>query len=208
MPKKKSTNVFYGKIKTIEDASKVLKQVGYVFYATAGLNTLLALYVLFKHDSYIFFVDIATMLLLAYFLPNRRSRALAIGSLLYALLIVYTSIMSRMTGNIVEWGGGNTFLAIILVWTAIRSIQATFIYHRLQASLVYWRNVAIIWSTIAAVIILAMMGVAAYAVFLGENDHLALTEDQMGNYVTWIWLLLTSVIFVFGTRLLPYSEAE
>ena len=112
--------------------------------------------------------------------------------------------MSRMTGNIAEWGGGNVFLAIIYVWATIRGIQATFIHHRLQSSQPNWRNVVIIWSTAITLIVLAVAGVATYAIAMGEGEQLALTDDQMGDILTWIWIVLTAVVFIFGTRRLSF----
>ncbi len=72
-------------------------------------------------------IDVAVLVILAVVLRRWKSRVAAVLLLLTSMGIVVTTILTKF--GIAEAGGSNIFLALILLWTAIRAVHSTFLLH-------------------------------------------------------------------------------
>jgi len=118
---KKNTTKFvaiYHKIDTKEKAEKVLKESVLAFFFISFLMILAGF---FLNKSY--FIDFAIVAILAFFLFMTSSRIVAILFVLWATGGIVMTILNILGQT---YGGTNIFLAIITLWIAIRTVQATF----------------------------------------------------------------------------------
>jgi hypothetical protein len=118
-PKKKR---FVSKIESREDALKHIKDTSNAFFFIAVLQAALAywigLWVLL--DAVIYAVG-------GFFLRRFNSRAAAVVLLVLALVGAGVTVANSVGVNL---GGGNNFiLALIILWAAVRAVEATFKLH-------------------------------------------------------------------------------
>jgi uncharacterized membrane protein YfhO len=105
-----------------EDALKVAKDCANGFFVMAAIQGCVGF---FLAPSML--VDAAVIAILAAILRFKHSRVAAILLLLLSLLLVVTTTLVKL--GISKTGGSNIFLAVIVLWCAIRSVQATFLLH-------------------------------------------------------------------------------
>jgi apolipoprotein N-acyltransferase len=115
-PKKKGS---FSKLESREDALKLVKDTSSAFFVIAVLQAALAywigLSILF--DAVIYAVG-------GFFLRRFNSRVAAVALLVLALVGACVTVANRIGANL---GGGNNFiLASIVLWAAVRAVEATF----------------------------------------------------------------------------------
>jgi len=123
----KKKSFMAAKIVLREDALAMVKEASTAFFFIAGLEAVLSFLVGF---SILF--DAAVFAIGAFFLRRFNSRAAAVVLLLLAIAATASTVGNRLGGN--YGGGGNVFLACIVLWVAARAVEATFKLHgRLSA---------------------------------------------------------------------------
>lgn len=118
-------NSMFGKIKTKEDALKVIKESSNGFFILAGIQAVLGYFVV----GFSALIDAGIYALLAFFLKRFKSRVSAVILLIVSLLSLFVTFINKVEN---AQGGRNTLLAIMVVFVAFRSIQATFKYYKLN----------------------------------------------------------------------------
>jgi Flp pilus assembly protein TadB len=109
----------FAKIESREDALKTIKDCAYGFFTVAAIQAGLGY---FFAPSLI--IDAALYVVLAGIMIKWHSRVAAVFLLIIACFAVYMTVLNRL-GMAAE-GGNNIFLAAIILWAAIRSVEATF----------------------------------------------------------------------------------
>ncbi|CAM4527574.1 MULTISPECIES: hypothetical protein [Myxococcus] len=167
---------FTSPITSADDADKALKDASKALWFIAGLQTLALLVLAFlaKGDSAKHIGGLVDALILAvgaYFLPRRRSRALAVVVLLLASVGLVTTVLNRMGASLS--GGRNIWLGLALVAISVSGVRAAFAYHRYVPSRAQLGNIALVvvlTSVYAAITLVATLIVAAV---LGLSDDQA-----------------------------------
>jgi len=110
---------WFSKIESREDALKVVKDTSLVFFVVAALQTALSFLVGFSvlFDAFIYVVG-------SFFLRRYHSRAAAVVLLVLAVVGAGVTFANKAGANL--GGGNNVFLALIVLWAAIRAVEATF----------------------------------------------------------------------------------
>lgn len=122
-PKKK--NAWYGKIETKEEALKVIKDASNGFYFLAALQIVLGYFIMGASAI----VDGVIFAVCAFLLRKLNSRVVAIILLLLSVGGLIVTGINKFGGGT---GGRNIILAVIMIWTSIRAIQATFELRKFQ----------------------------------------------------------------------------
>lgn len=109
----------FSKIESREDALKVVKDTSLGFFVVAGLQAALSFLVGFSvlFDAVIYVAG-------GFFLRRFNSRAAAVVLLLLAIAGAGVTFANKAGANL--GGGSNIFLALIVLWAAIRAVEATF----------------------------------------------------------------------------------
>jgi hypothetical protein len=118
------------KIETAEEARKVIKEASSGFFIVAALQAALSVVIL---KNLLGLVDVALMVVGALLLRAFNSRAAAVGLLVLALAEAGTTFANRFGAEL--GGGNNVFLALVMLWIALRAVQATFKLKRLSTTL-------------------------------------------------------------------------
>ncbi|MEI6660241.1 MAG: hypothetical protein WCK91_02355 [bacterium] len=124
-PKK---NAWFGKIETKEEALKVIKDSSNGFYFLAALQIVIGYFLLGLPAI----IDGVIFAVLAFLLRKFNSMVVAVLLLLLSVGAVVVTAINQFGGGT---GGRNTILAVIMIWTSIRAVQATFKLHKLEKSL-------------------------------------------------------------------------
>lgn len=113
---------FFSKIASRDDALKVAKDTSSAFFFLAVLQGAFAYWVGLSvmFDAVIYAVG-------GFFVRRFQSRAAAVVLLVLALVGAVVTFGNRVGANI--GGGNNIFLAIIVLWAAVRAVEATFKLH-------------------------------------------------------------------------------
>ena len=119
---KKKTYIF-SKIHCKEDALKVIREGSMGFFTVAALQAGLSY---FLAPSLLF--DAIVHVILAGILLKWKSKMAAILLLIIASSAGYMTITNRM--SLTAEGGNNIVLATVVLWIAIRSVEATFKLNR------------------------------------------------------------------------------
>lgn len=119
MEAKKSRNGLFSRIHSREDALKTIRDCAIGFFTVAVLQALVGLFIFPG-----LLMDAALLAILAGIMLKWHSRVAAVLLLILAGLTAYTTLLNRL--GITDEGGRNIFLAIILLWAGIRSVEATF----------------------------------------------------------------------------------
>ena len=116
MKKKKG---WFAKIESRDDALKVIKDVSMGFFFVAVLQGALSFLVGFStiFDAVVYAVG-------GFFLYRYNSRATAVILLILAFVAVGVTFANKAGADL--GGGNNIFLAFIVLWAAIRAVEATF----------------------------------------------------------------------------------
>jgi hypothetical protein len=110
---------WFSGIGTREDAEKTAKDCGNGFFAVAALQGLLGAFIA---PSLI--LDAAVYAICGYFVRFKYSRVAAVVALILATIAGVTTVMNRMGQNV--GGGNNIFVAAIVIFAGVRSVEATF----------------------------------------------------------------------------------
>jgi len=112
----------FSKIESREDALNVVKDTSMGFFIVAGLQALLSFLV-----GYVVLFDALVYVVGGYFLRRFNSRIAAVVLLLLAFAGAGVTLANRGGANL--GGGSNIILALIILWAAIRAVEATFKLH-------------------------------------------------------------------------------
>lgn len=114
--------VWFSRIKTREDALKMVKDMSMAFLVLAGIQAVLS----FAVDSTVLY-ESAILAVGGFFLRRFNSRSAAVVLLLIAALGIGVTFANAAGADL---GGGRNFvLALIVLWAAIRALEATFKLH-------------------------------------------------------------------------------
>jgi hypothetical protein len=106
-------------IESRDDALKVVRESSSGFFLVAAIQAALSFVVGF---SILF--DAAVYAIGGFFLRRFKSRVAAVVLLLLAALAAFATLANRFGEKV--GGGSNIILAAIVLWTAIRAVEATF----------------------------------------------------------------------------------
>jgi hypothetical protein len=115
-------NQFFAKIASRDDALSVVKQSAYGFWVVAAIQGGLGVFIA---PSMLF--DAACYAVLAAVLLRWRSRVAAILLLLLSGTALTVTVLNKM--GVMQQGGTNIILAVIIAYTAIRAVEATLKIH-------------------------------------------------------------------------------
>lgn len=120
-PTKKKYSLF-AKIESYADALKVIKDSASAFIWVGALEAIVGLFLLpeLLFDAFLYFF-------LGLVLIYVRSRIAAVLLLLLSGAAVVVTFLNQL--GIMDEGGTNIFLALIVFWAAIRAVEATFKLH-------------------------------------------------------------------------------
>lgn len=119
MEEKERKKGMFAKIESREDALKTIKDCAMGFFVVAAIQAGLGYFIA---PSLI--IDAVLYAVLAGIMLKWQSRIAAAFLLVIACFAVYMTVLNRL-GMAAE-GGNNIFLAAIILWAAIRSVEATF----------------------------------------------------------------------------------
>lgn len=122
-PKKR----MFSKIETREEALDVIKDSSNGFFVVAGIQIVIGIILM---PSII--LDGVVFAVLGLMLRQLNSRIVAVLLLLVSIGSFVMTSMNKF--GVTSEGGGNIFLAGLMVYVSIRAIQATFKYHLLLKS--------------------------------------------------------------------------
>lgn len=124
-PKAKKYSLF-SKIENEDDALKTIKDSSNAFLVIAGLTILFGVIL-----APLAIVDGLLYIILALLLRHYKSRVVAVLLMIVTLGAVVITFLNLVSKNHTsETGGNNIFLVLIMLWAAVRSIDATFKYHK------------------------------------------------------------------------------
>jgi hypothetical protein len=115
----KKKNALFSKIESREEALKVVKDASTGFYIIAALNAALAFIIGFSilFDAIVYLVG-------GFLIRKYNSKVAAICLLIFASMGAMVTVANKAGANL--GGGNNIFLAVIILWAAIRAVDATF----------------------------------------------------------------------------------
>ena len=119
MEEKEKKKGMFAKLESREDALKTIKDCAMGFFVVAAIQAGLGYFIA---PSLI--IDAVLYAVLAGIMLKWKSRIAAVFLLVIACFAVYMTVLNRL-GMAAE-GGNNIFLAAIILWAAIRSVEATF----------------------------------------------------------------------------------
>lgn len=122
MANEKKKSGIFSKITNREDALKVAKDCGNGFFVVAAIQGGIGFFIA---PSLI--IDAAIYALCGYFIRFKLNRTAAVIALILSSIALVTTFLNKMGQNV--GGGNNIFLAIIIVITAVRAVEATFKLH-------------------------------------------------------------------------------
>ena len=113
---------WFSKIESRADALKVVKDTSTGFFVVAALQAALSFLVGFSvlFDAVVYVVG-------GFFLRRFNSRIAAVVLLVLALFGAGVTVANKLGENL--GGGNNIFLALIVLWAAVRAVEATFKLH-------------------------------------------------------------------------------
>jgi len=120
-------SAWFSKIETHEQALVVIKDTSNVFFFVAVL-----LFALSSTIGYEVLWDAAIFVVGGFFLRKFNSRAAAVILLIVATAMVGATI-ANLTGTNLG-GGQNIILAVIVLWAAVRAVQATYKFRNLTTT--------------------------------------------------------------------------
>ena len=108
----------FSKIKSRDDAQKTIKEWAFGFFGLAAIQGGIGYFI-----APLLILDAVAIAVLAGIMFKWNSRIAAVLLLLLACASGYSTVLSRL--GMAE-GGRNLILAVIFLWGAIRSVEATF----------------------------------------------------------------------------------
>jgi len=124
-PKTKPKSKWFAAIATREEALKTINETALGFFALAGIQTVMSLFLIANRDNVglDLLIDVPLYVGLAAWLKWGRSRTAAVLLLIVASISVVTTVLGQL--KIID-GGRNMVLAGIVSWTAVKAVEATF----------------------------------------------------------------------------------
>lgn len=110
------------KIKSRDDAIKIAKECGMGFFVIAGIQGAIGAWLAPTH-----LFDAAIFAMCGFFIRRSFSRTAAVIALLLSLMAVVTTVMNKIGESV--GGGSNIVLTLIVLWAAVRSVEATLKLH-------------------------------------------------------------------------------
>ena len=110
---------WFSKIESRADALKTVRDTSSAFFVLAALQAALSFFVGFS-----VLLDAVIYVVAGYFLRRSNSRAAAVILLALAVLSAAVTFANKAGANL--GGGNNIILAFIVLWAAIRAVEATF----------------------------------------------------------------------------------
>jgi len=117
----------FSKIETREDAMKAIKDNAGGFFAVAVIQGLIGAFL-----APALIIDAVLIAVAAFIMRQWNSRVAAWALLLMSGLILATTVGNRL--GMTSQGGGNIFLAALMVWISIRSVKATILVNQRTAT--------------------------------------------------------------------------
>lgn len=191
-----------GKI-TPENADKNISDIAKGWYALAGLQAVLLAVIAWSTgvlDADL--LDPLVPLIGGYFLGRRKSRAVAVTLMAYALGTAATTIANKL--DLYGHGGTNVLLALFVLLWGWRGIRATWIHHQARGNPVAWARVAAVSGAGATCAVLVFLVVVVGAVVADWDLEGALFG------VAVLLAPLAGLILVMAplTRRYPFVAAE
>jgi len=115
---KRIKEIWIARIATKEQALGIVKSASVGFFFVAGIFIIFSFWM-----GLIEIINGILFAFLAFLLLKLKSRVSAVLLLLFSLLVAVVTVINKF-GN--GRGGRNVLLAVIIVWVAVRAVQATF----------------------------------------------------------------------------------
>ena len=194
---------FFSKIETKEQAEKVIREVSIVLYVVAAIDLLL--YVLYL-GKMVYVGEVVLLVLTGLLLRRSRSRSIAVVVAAYAIFIGILTFLAR-AGIYHEAGGQNVIVALIVIFTAIRGVNATWVYHRIQGTQTNTRGVVVLTAVAAVLTLVVFVGgfllAAANGYDLDKDSDSDSDSDSDAVGQMLVPFLVAPWFLVFG-RVLPF----
>jgi hypothetical protein len=113
---------WFNRIASREDALKTGKDASSAFFVVAAIQAALAFLVGFG-----ILFDAAVYAIGAFFVRRLHSRVAAVILLIVSLIAVGVTLANKAGAKL--GGGSNILLAVIVLWAAVRAVEATFKLH-------------------------------------------------------------------------------
>lgn len=170
MEKKK--NSYWGEhLDSIEDCEKLINETHWFLIVMAGLVCLFGFAI---KQFFILLPDIVFMIIVALLLKKYQSRSIATIIFIYSVFITMITFGHKLNMPFAkDFGGGtNVFFAMIFVYVAFKTMQATYKLFKLRNLAISWRHF-FIKSIIFVVLLLVIEFVALIMGAIVANDILA-----------------------------------
>ena len=171
MTMEKKKNTFWSwQLDNIEECEKFINEAHWFLIAMA---VIMCLGGIFLKQFWILLPDVIIMCIFAFLLKKYQSRTVSILILLYSIGITISTFGNKLNLAYAQGGSGgrNVFLALIFVYVAIKSVQATFKLFKLKNFAVSWKNF-IIKTIIFAPLLLIFGFIALVCCAIFQNDML------------------------------------
>jgi len=119
MAEAKKKSALTSRITTREDALATIKEASTGFFVVAAIMAALSFLI-----GFTVLVDAALFVVLAFLVRRFHSRVAAVLLLLLAVADAAATVANKLGYD--AGGGSNIFLAAIVLWAAIRAVEATF----------------------------------------------------------------------------------
>lgn len=142
----------------INDCEVFINEAHWFLIAMAGLTFVFSLLI---QQFFILLPDVIFMTLLALLLKKYQSRTIAMIIFLYSLLLSVITFGNKLNLSYAkDFGGGtNIFLAVIFVYIAFKTMQATFKLYKFKNYTISWKN--FLFKTIIFIILFLIFGFLA-----------------------------------------------
>lgn len=191
---------FY-KVESLEDAQEAMKAAYTSFYAIAGIQTLVILFLGTTSDTNLLthLLDPIFMVFMALLIQLRQSRTAAVLLLVYSIYIGLITMMARF-GAPIGVGGKNVVLAIMAIYGAYKGVQGTYKFHVFSKTRTIWKNTFKQTGIIAAYSI-SYFVIISLLTIVPEVE--ALSDNVLGSIIlipVFAIILLGSFHILPGTR--------
>jgi hypothetical protein len=188
-------------IENENDASQVLSKISKILYIFALIFMVMGIIQIITQNK-VETISVSPMyFFVGFFLKRRKSRALAIFLIAFAVIeTIFTFISFGHT----YWSALSIPFIILLLAMGYRSILATFLYHRSIKSNISWKNVFIV-STISLLISVIIFCLST--IFLFEYGY-DIESYKSSNITMAIHILIIAPALGILTRWFPFSYMD
>jgi len=146
---------------TPENAEMTLRGLARGWYAVGFLDLLLYGFIVWTDPALWFdLLNGAVCLVAGHYLAARKSRAVAVLLLVYALLVAITAFLAQ-AGAILDEGGRNIVLAVVILVMGWRGCRATYAYQRHTQHRIAWNHVFWITFVVITAFLIAFISIVA-----------------------------------------------